>query len=272
MLKGSFAEASVGDLMRPCSVFVSSHDLITKARSVMRSMGMRSLPVIDGGRLVGILTDKQIMRITSTRSNIPVAGLMLSPQVIALPTQDLARLAREMVELEISNVPVVQSPSDKVVMGVIGLDDILKRVSKSIGPEVKVSAAMSRKVVTCSTEDEISHVWNLMENTRCSGLPVTRYERKKRGPEVIGVITRSDIIRSGTVRLGEESYKGGRLRSAPRVRALMRPPAITIGPDAPLADAIELMLRRNVGRLPVVERGILVGILTRGDAIRAWVR
>jgi tRNA nucleotidyltransferase (CCA-adding enzyme) len=48
----------------------------------------------------------------------------------------------------------------------------------------------------------------------------------------------------------------------------MRTPAITISSKAPLAKAIELMLRRNVGRLPVVDEGNLVGIISRSDAIR----
>jgi CBS domain-containing protein len=177
-----------------------------------------------------------------------------------------------MIKLEVSSVPVVQSFADKTVVGFLKLDDILKRITKSLKPTVTVGAVMSTEVVTCSPEDEVSYVWSLMERTRCSGLPVTRYNKQKRRLEVIGVITRSDIVRSGTARLGEESYKGGRLRSVPRVRGLMRTPAITATSNMPLSEAVELMVRRNVGRLPVVDQGNLVGILSRGDAIRACLR
>jgi CBS domain-containing protein len=37
----------------------------------------------------------------------------------------------------------------------------------------------------------------------------------------------------------------------------------------PLSDAVDLMVKRDIGRLPVVEEGKLVGIVTRGDALRA---
>jgi len=52
------------------------------------------------------------------------------------------------------------------------------------------------------------------------------------------------------------------------VRSLMRTPAITVSPKVPLAEAIELMLKRNVGRLPVVDEGNLVGIVSRSDIIK----
>lgn len=256
---------SISDVMQPCSTFVSSRDLVTRARAIMRSSGFRTLPVIDGGRLEGIITARQIIRITSTRSNIPVAGLMFPPRLIATPASDLAKLAKDMVRLEISNVPVVQSYSDKTVIGFIRQDSILKIV-EGMKSKLTVGDIMTKKVATCERDDEISRVWGIMEQTRYSGLPVTRYDKQKHKLEVIGMVTRSDIIRSGEIRLAEESVKGG--RPPTKVRILMRTPAITVSPKVPLAEAIELMLKRNVGRLPVVDEGNLVGIVSRSDIIK----
>ena len=260
------ARVGISDIMRPCSIFIGSHDLATRARAVMRSSGIQTLPVIDGGRLEGILTTRQIMRITSTRSNIPVAGLMFPPRLIATPAGDLIELVRDMVKLGVSDVPVVQSYSDRTVVGLVRLDDILKKIASAMRSKPTVGEVMIREVVTCEQDDEVSRVWGLMEQTRYSGLPVARYDKQKGKLEVIGMVTRSDIIRSGAIRLAEESVKGG--RPSTEVRSLMRTPAITISPGAPLAEAIELMLKHNIGRLPVVEGGNLVGIVSRSDIIR----
>lgn len=266
------AQTRAAEVMRPCITFVSPSDLITNARSTMRNGGFRTLPVIDGGKLVGILTDRELLRVTSTRSNITVAGLMLPPQFIATPDQTLDKLVKGMTEFEISAVPVVKSSTDMTVKGIVHLDDILTCVQKSsIAIKLKVGEIMSKRVLTCSPEDEVSRVWDLLEERHYSGCPVTRYNKQKHALEVVGVITRSDIIRSGAIRLGEESDKG-RFRSPPKVKRVMKTPAITVEPSTSLSDAIDLMIKRNVGRLPVVENGRLVGIVSRGDIIGSCLR
>ncbi len=45
-------------------------------------------------------------------------------------------------------------------------------------------------------------------------------------------------------------------------------PLVTIGPNASAKEAAELMLKHNVRRLPVVENGVLVGIITSMDLLK----
>jgi acetoin utilization protein AcuB len=54
-----------------------------------------------------------------------------------------------------------------------------------------------------------------------------------------------------------------------RVRDVMTWGALTIGPDAPVAQAAAMMLSAGVGGLPVVEDGRVVGMVTERDALRA---
>jgi len=257
--------------MQPCQVFVSPSDLVTKVRSVMRSSGLRTLPVVKDGKLTGIVTARQIMRVTSTRSNIPVAGLMISPRVVTTPDENLTKVANDIVQLEVSIVPVVRSGSDQTIIGVVQLGDILRYIAKAPrSKKLTVGKIMSRDVVGCNSDDEIPRVWNVMEETEYSGLPVTRYNKQKHALEVIGMVTRSDIIRSGAARLGEESDKG-HFQHPPRVSNIMRTPPIVTSPSTPIAEAVDLMLKHGVGRLPVVEDGALVGIVARSDIVKAWL-
>src|SRR5262245_36715875 len=54
-----------------------------------------------------------------------------------------------------------------------------------------------------------------------------------------------------------------------RAADIMTPDPVYISPDAPIADAIRLMLERKFSGLPVVDAGgALVGIVTEGDLIR----
>lgn len=99
---------------------------------------------------------------------------------------------------------------------------------------------------------------------------------------VLGIVSEADLLPKEdreALEAGHGLMEGPRSRRA-RARAaagtaaeLMTSPAVTIGPDAPLAEAARLMRRRDVKRLPVVdEEGGLVGIVSRGDLLRVFAR
>ena len=76
---------------------------------------------------------------------------------------------------------------------------------------------------------------------------------------IVGLITSTDV--AGVPR---EQW------SARTVSSAMVPAArvITIEPKANLIDALKLMQQHDIHQLPVLERGQLVGVLTRGDIMR----
>jgi CBS domain-containing protein len=260
------AGVSVREVMVPCSTFVEPRDPVTRARAIMREEGLRTIPVVAGGRLEGLLTSRDVMRVTSTKSNIPVSGLMLPPQPLITPADPAGRACLEMIGAGLREVPVVQSRTDRTVVGILRLDAVLGVIAARMGKEAKVEDIMTRDVISCDPEDELSRVWDMMEDGRISGVPVVR--REGRRTVVVGMITRSDLIRSGAIRLGQESDKG-RFRTPPRVKSAMRTPVVTVTPDTPVARAAEIMIERRIGRLPVISGGELVGIVSVSDVIRA---
>lgn len=51
------------------------------------------------------------------------------------------------------------------------------------------------------------------------------------------------------------------------VTEIMTKDVITTTPDAEIVDVLRIMVRKDVNRVPVLEKGVLVGIVTRGDVI-----
>jgi CBS domain-containing protein len=258
--------ARVREVMKAPNTLVSPENLVTRARSIMRISGSMSLPVVDAGKLEGIITARQVLRITSTRSNIPVKGLMLKPVLVATPDEPLKKFVEQMLELDLSTIPVIKSSSNLTLLGTVDIEDILTLILPTIPPELKVEAIMRRRVDVCRPGDSIKSIWDLMEETGYSGLPVVRKERRGRGLEVIGVITRSNIIQSGSARIAEESEKGPHVRS--RVEHLMKTPATTVGINSSLKKGVEVMIKKGIGSLPVLDGKKLVGIITRNDLIK----
>ena len=112
-----------------------------------------------------------------------------------------------------------------------------------------------------------------------SGMPVVSDDGR-----VLGVISETDILPKES---GEPPRGGGFLQwlvdpsdpwinqrfDAVIVRDAMSSPARTILPERPLAEAAKIMLEEDVNRLPVVDpNGALVGLVSRGDLIRAFAR
>jgi acetoin utilization protein AcuB len=67
-----------------------------------------------------------------------------------------------------------------------------------------------------------------------------------------------------------DGLPGGRELVA--VRQIMNPDPVSVAPTTPVAEAVELMRRRRVGSLPVVEDGRLVGIVTVYDFLESAAR
>jgi CBS domain-containing protein len=145
---------------------------------------------------------------------------------------------------------------------------------------MKVGDVMTRNVAAVSPETPLKDVAALMVGRGISGVPVVGADQA-----VLGIVSEADFI------IKERGALGGRNRLLARIfgesrqtRAelkkieattageAMTSPALTVESTDTLQQAAELMAGRRVNRLPVVEEGRLVGIVTRADVVRAYVR
>jgi CBS domain-containing protein len=142
---------------------------------------------------------------------------------------------------------------------------------------MKVRDVMTTEVATVHPATSLKEVARLLARLGISGVPVIDGEGA-----VVGVVSEGDILvkERGPV---EESRALFRFREpvAPEQQAkaeamtagdAMTTPPIVIGPERPVSAAAKMMLEQSVNRLPVVTDGRLVGIVTRADLVRAFVR
>lgn len=139
-----------------------------------------------------------------------------------------------------------------------------------------VRDVMTVNVAAVGPRATLRQVAECMVERGISGVPVVDASR-----HVLGVVSESDIIVKAAHRtypqellarlFGHPGIDERRLNARTAEEA-MTVPAITIGADRPLAEAARLMVESNVKRLPVEADGVLVGILARGDLVRAFIR
>jgi CBS domain-containing protein len=138
-----------------------------------------------------------------------------------------------------------------------------------------VRDVMTPSVVAVREDADFKEMVHVMRNHRISAFPVI-----DAGNRVIGVVSEADLllkeaapeVPQGTVRLAwrqKERSKAAGVTAA----EVMTAPAVTIGADAPVAEAARLMKSRKVKRLPVVDDNRrLRGIISRADVLSVYER
>jgi CBS domain-containing protein len=118
---------------------------------------------------------------------------------------------------------------------------------------IQVSDLMSFPVDTVHERAAMEQVAGLLRETGCTGVPVVDDNDR-----IVGVISRRDFQRK---------VKKETQLKAP-VKAYMSNRVITIEPGKSPSDASGLMIKHDIGRLPVIEDGKIIGIVTRSDVMR----
>lgn len=266
----------VKDIMTPDPVTVSVDTYATKVRSILRDESFRCVPVVSGNHLEGIITRGNIIKISATKSNIEARGIMETPKVIARPDMEVSEISRKLLEADIVQAPVVRSEDSMDLVGIISVADILENIlERKLKPlKQNIGEITVKNVVTCNYDAPLSKVWEKMDDTGFSGLPVIKKNK------IIGMITRKDIINSGHLKIS----KDGGNKKPPLVESIMKTPPIVITPEKGINGAAELMIKFNIGRLPVVDNPVyikkepqrvreadIIGIVSREDVLGSYI-
>lgn len=141
---------------------------------------------------------------------------------------------------------------------------------------MRTAEIMTAPVISVGPDATLLEAAQLMLRHRVSGLPVTD------AGELVGILSEADFLRrtkNGTE--GPYSLLLEFLMSSDRpaleyahapaskVREVMTRTFVSVSPDTPLDQVMKLMERHCIKRLPVLEEGRLVGIVSRADLLRA---
>jgi CBS domain-containing protein len=254
----------VEDILSRDPLYVEDSTYLTKARQLIRDNHVRGLPVVDSkNHVVGIVTTQDMLRVTSTKSNVTISGFIVKVPTVTGDTS-MFDAARIMLKEKSNLLPVVESEENQTLKGVVTLMDVFKHIDISKVPVKQIGEIMTTKVVTASPDEPLTKVWERMVEQDFTGLPMVRDGKP------IGMITRFDILK-GSARISKESETRPVESTQMQSEKLMSSPIFSLESKATLADAIEMMLKHDVGRISVVDEGKLVGIVDRNDLIKGYL-
>lgn len=133
---------------------------------------------------------------------------------------------------------------------------------------LKVKDLMTRDLLTVAPNTTIREAAELLATEHVSGAPVVHAGKP------LGMISARDLLEFiAALPADPDAVSGGLehgiLDDHTVEEAMTRGPLTTVAPDAPANRAAEIMQAEQIHRLPVVENGKLVGIITTTDLVKA---
>lgn len=176
---------------------------------------------------------------------------------------------------------VLSEIQEMVTDGIIALRDLDVIFHKTRGylmpKNTRIREIMTSSPQKVQTSTPLNEVADILLSSTFTGVPVVDEENRP-----VGVIAQGDLIYKANMPLrlgllnGSECSKTNEILNALRTRKacdIMTQPPIVIEQDQPATVAVDLMLEKDVKRLPVVDTaGKLVGILSRLDVFQTIIQ
>ncbi|WP_219765188.1 CBS domain-containing protein [Neoroseomonas alba] len=147
---------------------------------------------------------------------------------------------------------------------------------------IPAKSVMTKDVVTVSPEATVAQIAKLMLARGVSAVPVVDAQKRP-----LGVVSEGDVLRHfGAEFQGKRAQWLRQLAEGEELseqflaaigidqrhaRDLMHAPVLSAGEDASLAEIGDMMLKQKVKRVLILRDGVLVGIVSRADVVRAVV-
>jgi len=116
----------------------SPHDGLAKVHAKMMTKNVRHIPVVEEGRLVGILSDRDLLRYAEPDGRslgfprgLVAQDVMTKAVVVCRPSTPLAEIATRMIELNIDCMPVTDDAAH--LLGIVTSTDLLRIVARQSG-------------------------------------------------------------------------------------------------------------------------------------------
>lgn len=254
----------VKDYMTTDIVFVDKDVDLQHVLELMKKHDITKIPVVENKKIIGIVTDNiAAFKLGSIRKKSVTAARLHASSVIdkeidiATPDTEIKTVLKKVGEPGPTMLPVVENDC---LVGVLTKADLLPLVKNTN----QVSTIMRKNVHIVSPDDRVIHARRIMINENIARIPVVDQGR------LIGMV--SDMEIAFAFASLKKSFSIGRQKhqlDELLIKDIMRTPAVYTAPSTTITEAAKLMMKHNIGALPIVKNETLIGIVTRTDLLKS---
>ncbi len=263
---GRIAARTAASILTPEPVCVEAEESLDRAMELMEAHAIRHLVVVQGGRVAGLLGDREVLgatgwlplRVHESRGPSPtrghpnrVADAMRAPAATIEPSLDLRSTIRRLLDEGVDCLPVLEGGR---LVGIVTETDLLRaclEAASAPGADPPVEELMARDPLSVHWYTTIDEAVRLCHRHGIRHLPVLE------AGLLVGMLSDRDLRRA---------HGQGRPGASP-VEEVFTRKAIAAAPSMRASEATRLLLENRIGALPVAERGEVRGIVTSTDLL-----
>ena len=257
----------VKDIMTTDIITVDKDVNLKHVLKLMKKHEITKIPVVEEKKLIGIATDNTIAyKLGSIRKKGIPASRMHASSVTekniecVTPDTEVKTILKKVGQPGPTMLCVQENTH---LVGVLTKADLLPLVES----KKQVREIMNKKIFTVSPDDRVVHARRIMINENIARIPVVD------NGTLVGMISDNEIVFAlaaikKSFPIGKQKHQLEELL----VKDVMKVPAIWAEPNIAAVEAASIMMKKNVGALPLIENGRLVGIISRTDLLNTIPR
>jgi CBS domain-containing protein len=253
----------VKEIMTKDVITIDKDENLRHVLKLMKKHEITKIPILEDKKLIGLVTDNIIAyKLGSIRKKgIPASRLHASSvtdkNIDCIPAnQDIKKILKKVGKPGPTMICVTEG--DKL-LGIVTKADFLPLVKS----RKKIREIMKKKLFTISPDDRVIHARRIMIDEDIARLPVVDEG------ELIGMVSDNEIAFAlaklkRSFPLGKQKHRLDELL----VKDIMKVPAIWTEPNTTAETAAKIMLKKNVGVLPIIDGDKVIGIISRTDLLK----
>jgi len=260
----SNASAKAKDIAECGVITVGREESVYKAIGIMVEKNISGLPVVDGMALVGIISEKDVLRLLyASESTLGSVREYMTENIVSFDEEDsLADICDCLIKNEFRRVPILYEGE---LTGLISRTDLIRiakdrfkpqglpeESTKQHGDAVLARDVMKRGLLTVQRETPIYEAMDIIATRNITGLPVVDDYMN-----LIGIVSEKDMLKL----LYDPNVKAG------RTEEFMTEEVVSFDHDSDLTDVCDCLINNRFRRVPILDRGKVVGIISRADVI-----
>lgn len=263
MKRNKVQDLRVSDFMTRNLVTMTPDDTIGDVLGKMKSNDVHEIPVLERKKLVGVVTMRELMRRRNLPPSTKVSTVLQVPPEIT-PETSLPEAAETMITTGFRAIPVAKG---KALVGIVSRSDLVRALVETRALEgLLVRDFMTPNPQCVGEDDTVEHAVQIMQSLGERTVPVVDKNRHLKG--VVGMKDIVDLFARPKVREQHGDRAGREERVVIEVKGVMRYPPLTVGLDADVHRAAELMAKNRVSSVVVTENAEPVGIITTQDLMQ----